>query len=109
MKRLHKRNYLHKNLCIENIYLDENLEPCIAGHGFENYIESSFSYRHIGSYDKYFESPRSLENRYEKEFDVYAFAFFLYRMFSLHINYKRGHVSHYKLMHNPDLRPQRPD
>lgn len=81
LKQLHKRKIILRNLKMENIVLDDNLEPkiktCILSQFFSNpeKIKNEVSYEYL--------APELLEYSNENcsfASDVYAYGIFLYHM-----------------------------
>lgn len=85
MKRVHSHKITHRDLKLENIFLDENLEPKIGDFGIAKMIEKNVKFIDQQSIIK---PPLVIEdklftNESEKyEEDVYSYAFILYRMFA---------------------------
>lgn len=88
MKELHKYNVIHRNLKLEKIFLDDNLEPKISysilskilldNEPFDKEISSTLN-----------TPPEMLAEdvHYDFSVDVYAYSFFLYLMFSNEIDF----------------------
>lgn len=89
MKRLHSVDILHRDLKLENIFLDENVEPRIADFGFAKMqivgVQNTMA---IGT--PYYMAPELLNDteNYDGKVDVYAFAMLMYLTFSTTIEFQ---------------------
>lgn len=85
MKRAHSHKITHRDLKLENIFLDEKLEPKIGDFGMAKLIENKVKFMNPQTLIK---QPLVIENELftnegEKfEEDVYSYAFILYKLFS---------------------------
>ena len=84
MKRIHRHNLIHKLLNLENIYLDDNLEPRIAYFGFNRMMIFDTVNLMMSNKTPFNLAPEVIEVdfTYDTSIDVYAFAFLIYKMFS---------------------------
>lgn len=85
MKRVHSHKITHRDLKLENIFLDEKLEPKIADFGMANINEGKVNksnppLRINGPLE--FDTQLFVNQSEKYEEDVYSFAFLLYRMFA---------------------------
>lgn len=82
MKQLHNRNVLHRNLTNYNVFLDDRLEPRIGTFTFAKFLTKSFEIDSVGT--PAFLAPEVFteDEKYSFPADVYAFAIFIYKMFS---------------------------
>ena len=89
MKSLHKRKVIHRNLSNENVLLDDKLEPRIGSFSLSRFIDDPFELEMcVGT-------PLSMAPEtfmddwegYSYPVDVYSYAIFLYRLFSIDVNF----------------------
>ena len=94
MKYLHDNCIINKNLTLESILLNDNLEPKLSLsiiYDFEKFINTSN--------DFYYFAPELIENFefFPNSIDVYSFGFLIYRMFSNEIIFSQKNVLFNKL------------
>ena len=84
MKQLHARNVFHRNVKLQDIFLDENHEPKIASFYLAKFLNSpKEDKKDVGTPFSMAPETFATDNEYEAfPVDVYSYAFFLYMMFS---------------------------
>lgn len=115
MKRVHEKNIVHRDLKLENVFLDDNLEPRIADFGLAKVIMNDIDMTMaIGT--PYIMAPDIFmdgDETYGLPVDVYAFAFLMYKMFTNLIQFddKKPLRSSQQFMMKigRGLRPRKPD
>ena len=82
MKRVHRSKVIHRDLKLENVFMDDKLEPRIADFGLAKVVENSVDMTMaIGT--PYIMAPEIfMDEPYDMPVDVYAFAFLIYKMFT---------------------------
>lgn len=84
MNKVHKANIIHRDLKLENVFLDDDLEPRIADFGLAKVIMNDVDMTMaIGT--PYIMAPEIFmdgDETYGVAVDVYAFAFLIYKMFT---------------------------
>ena len=85
MSRLHKMKIIHRDLKLENIWLDEKLEPHIGDFCLARFIENDVHLTtNVGT--PICMAPELFnEENYGFPVDVYAFGILLYRLFTTEI------------------------
>ena len=78
MKYVHDKNFMHRDLKVSNILLDDNKNVKICDFGLANSTNTDFSLTNgIGTFR--FMAPELLyENRYNEKVDVYSFGVIMY-------------------------------
>ena len=114
MKRVHKSNIIHRDLKVENVFLDDNLEPRIADFELAKVMMGKIDMTMpVGT--PYILAPEIFmdDESYGASVDVYSFAFLIYKMFTNNIQFadKKPIRSsqQYMMKIGRGNRPKRPD
>lgn len=91
MKSLHKNKFLHRNLTLSHILIDENYEPKISFSINSQFLNGNFKKFHLLSGSHFFMAPEILlNNDYSFPADVYSYAIVVYKMFSNSLQFVQG-------------------
>lgn len=89
MKHVHQQNVIHRDLKHQNVFLDENLEPRIADFGLAKVVMNKVDMTMaVGT--PFYMAPELFmdgDETYDVSVDVYAFAFIIYKMFSIEVKF----------------------
>lgn len=89
MKKIHQLDLIHRDLKVANVFLDDNLEPQIADFGLAKEFIDTRNTLNVGT--PFAMAPEIfMGTEYDKSVDVYAFAFFMYNMFSTEFQFEVG-------------------
>lgn len=101
MKCLHSNNILHRNLKVENIYLDKSFHPKIADYGLLSHLLITNSIAMQSSTTFLYEgvncTPEFLKE-YTKASDVYLFALLIYEIFTFESQF--DYISNFKQIYD---------
>lgn len=109
MKKLHKKNIIHRGLKLTSIYLDDNLEPKIDTFPFAKDATNSYELHNYAD-EFVFTAPELLMDK-EHGFpvDVFSYAFVLYFLFTNDIGMRKHFAMSIFGLICKGSRPNRPD
>lgn len=89
MKHVHQQNVIHRDLKLQNVFLDDKLEPRIADFGLAKVVMDKVDMTMaIGT--PFYMAPEIFmdgDETYGISVDVYAFAFIIFKMFSIEVQF----------------------
>jgi serine/threonine protein kinase len=79
---LHDSAIIHRDLKLENVLLDENLEPKVCDFGFSKIVDVTNAKRHsmIGGTPRFMAPELHEERPFDFKIDVYAFGMLMYEV-----------------------------
>ena len=114
MKHAHKKGVILRDLKLNHILLDDNLEPAINPSSLSTFLTNPFDME-MGIGTPFFMTPEVFmneDNSYDFSVDVYEYAFVLYKMFSNKIDFENKIIKspqQYMILIGKGHRPKKQD
>lgn len=83
LMHIHSRGIIHRDLRVENVFLDKNFVPKVANFGIANFLDNYQNLTKVIGFTQYLVPEVGLGHDYGVQAEMYSFGMFLYEMYEM--------------------------